>query len=713
MAMLRNYFLERKIKLKEKKTFSNLGILLKAIGINILFFIVMGLLFKPVWTVDNAVISNTIYGAYGETYDYHANYTSFLYAKIVVFFLNCFPGLPWYTILENLWIFFAFSLMTYLIFEKFNNLFGTMVNIVLLVFFSYEGYACPQFTKTAAILSAIGIFSVLCSKKRFLRIFLGVLLFSLGALIRVSAAEMALGAWGCILILHVMIAFLKKNRNLIYENLIILGLFGSICLSILLINNFIKNESNESDEWRQYKNWTFYRALIQDYQVPDYAEFINEYEEMGVSENDLLIWRSWNNDPNIMKVDIMQEIVQLSYDSTNELVLNIFNFSNIFDFFKIFPKSFLYIDSFYAYLLILLFCMFATQKKNFINVLGGGVSSILIYMLLNYYLFIKGRYLVHRVDIGLAFVVCLTVIYWMNEEMDFYIKNKEVKFAGAITCLLLVVPYKNYSDDIHPVTEEQQTKNKYFFSETSNDTEHYYTIVSDRNNTYAKFSVFNAWDCVPIGFFRNIYGCTQPTPKIKDLWKAYNITNPYLDALNNDLIYLVFDKDSTMQEAMKKYIEEHTGEKVELILVKDYLDKKVYRAFSKPLEELYNFENTIDESNKLKGNVKAVLENEDSEESNCYLTLSGNMHINKESGFAQNTYLLIEDKESDEKTVCSIKQSEDSKGEYVSEGYFSNLNAEVELPEYYDEDDSLYLIIESKGTFYRTKLLVETNINNG
>ena len=326
MAMLRNYFLERKIKLKEKKTFSNLGILLKAIGINILFFIVMGLLFKPVWTVDNAVISNTIYGAYGETYDYHANYTSFLYAKIVVFFLNCFPGLPWYTILENLWIFFAFSLMTYLIFEKFNNLFGTMVNIVLLVFFSYEGYACPQFTKTAAILSAIGIFSVLCSKKRFLRIFLGVLLFSLGALIRVSAAEMALGAWGCILILHVMIAFLKKNRNLIYENLIILGLFGSICLSILLINNFIKNESNESDEWRQYKNWTFYRALIQDYQVPDYAEFINEYEEMGVSENDLLIWRSWNNDPNIMKVDIMQEIVQLSYDSTNELVLNIFNF---------------------------------------------------------------------------------------------------------------------------------------------------------------------------------------------------------------------------------------------------------------------------------------------------------------------------------------------------------------------------------------------------
>ena len=108
-----------------------------------------------------------------------------------------------------------------------------------------------------------------------------------------------------------------------------------------------------------------------------------------------------------------------------------------------------------------------------------------------------------------------------------------------------------------------------------------------------------------------------------------------------------------------------------------------------------------------------MLEKEDSEESNCYLTLSGNMHINKESGFAQNTYLLIEDKESDEKTVCSIKQSEDSKGEYVSEGYFSNLNAEVELPEYYDEDDSLYLIIESKGIFYRTKLLVETNINNG
>ena len=45
---------------------------------------------------------------------------------------------------------------------------------------------------------------------------------------------------------------------------------------------------------------------------------------------------------------------------------------------------------------------------------------------------------------------------------------------------------------------------------------------------------------------------------------------------------------------------------------------------------------------------------------------------------------------------------------YGDEGYFAQINASIELPAFYDEEDVINLIIEDAGTFYSVNLQGES-----
>lgn len=687
-----------------KKIYYKHEILCKSLILNILFFAGMELFFETILPVDNAIIQSTIYGAAGNDYSYHTDYMTFPYAYIVVFFLRLFPNVPWYTILDCIWLFIAFTCVTYLVYEKYNNHFGTLVNMIMLTFFSYEGYICMQFTKTAAFLMGAGIFSLICAKKRKRFIFVGLLLVTIGCFMRSSMMLMCIGSWGIVLFIKLLKCLrdrdVHKVRQIMVSFVILLGVYG-VYVGASKISSAVRLCS---EEWVEYTEWTYNRARLLDYVTPDYEEFASEYQEIGVSENDLAVWDAWNLDYSVMNTDVLKKILALQHEDERGLMQKVFSLENILGFFKEFPISFLTIDTFYA--LILIVCLFVFGSQMSRNNCLGLALLFGIYMLLNYYLFINGRYLQHQVDVGICFVMYLLIVCWMDKDAKID-KTVMMQMAVAAICLLCV-PYQTESDDKQMTSDEQIERNYDFYSLTNLDKEHYYTVARSKKMGYTNFLAFDAWDCIPIGFYKNVYLNVVPTPEVREVLEEYGIENPYLDTIDNDQMYLVFDVNSKVEENLETYIEEHTDKDVELVLVKEYFGKEIYRVESKPLTELYSFKNAVENEDMLVGYCDTTLSEKKDKKTNeqgRYLELNGNVHVEGENGFAQNTYLKVCDTDSDMYELFHVKQSEDQSYSKVDENYYSKLSAKIQLPDFYDKKDEIYLIIEYKGEVYQKKLV--------
>lgn len=680
-------------------------LLCKSLILNILFFIGMELCFETILTVDNAIISSTIYGASGNDYNFRTDYMSFPYSYIVVLFLRLFPGLPWYAILDCVWLFIAFTIVTYLVYEKYNNRFGTILNVIMLAFFSYEGYICMQFTKTAAFLIGAGIFALICAKKRVSFILIGIILVIVGGFMRSNMMLMCIGAWGIVLFVQLIKGFFEKDKNTIRDILVSFTILLGVCGIYFGVTKIASATRLASEEWIEFSEWTRNRALLLDYEIPDFEEYAEEYAAIGVSENDLLVWGVWNLDYSLMNTGTMAEILEIKPKDEIGLIAKVFCLENIIGFLKEFPIKFLSIDTFYA--LVLMVCLYVLGSRMSANSCWGLILLFGIYMLLNYYLFINERYLQHQVDVGICFVIYLLFIYWMDREVGL---NKKVMLQmAAVAVCLLCVPYQTESDDRQMTSDERKENNHTFYSLTSDDVEHYYTIVKSKKLVYSNFVSFGAWDCVPIGFYKNIYGNELPTPELRSVQAEYGIENPYLDTVDNDQMYLVFDVKSEVEETFETYIEEHTGKDVELVLVKEYFEKEIYRVESKSLKELYSFENAIENPDMMIGSCDVnVYKKKDkkTKEKNTYLELNGNMHLEGKNGFSQNTYLKICDSESDMYELYHVKQSEEDGYNKTDENYYSKLSAKIQLPDFYDENDEIYLVIEYKGEIYQEKLSI-------
>ena len=210
------------------------------------------------------------------------------------------------------------------------------------------------------------------------------------------------------------------------------------------------------------------------------------------------------------------------------------------------------------------------------------------------------------------------------------------------------------------------------------------------------WGTFEAWDCVPIGFFENVYGTVDPSPEIMEKVHSYGIENPFLDVVDNETMYVVFGANNKMQESYETYVEEHTQQDVDLVVVKEYHNKKICRVNSCSLKEIYDFSNVSD-SGRIIGTYNIKCKNE-------ALIFNGNMHIAEKNGFAQNTYIEIRDAETSEYELYYVKQTEAGDFKKTDDNYYSNLNAEIDLPIFYDESDEIYIIIEYKGEVCRQRL---------
>lgn len=598
--------------------------LLLAVLLNIIYLGGMLLIYKPFLSPDDYMMSETVYGVFGDDYDFHVKYMNFNYGKIIVQLLRWFPNIPWYTVLFYIWTFLSLTLVSKIVFAKFPKLISLFVVNVILLYFSYEGYVGIQFSKIAGITGAAGALAILASPS-WMVIILGMVLFVLSIFIRYDMAKMVVGSFFVMLVLMALIELVSKGKikwdKKIYLKMVILGLL------FFIVPKIPSYDASENMYWSYYWECNSNRSYIQDYPLPDYETYRDIYEELDISQNDIYIWKSWNSDGQAItseRVNVLRKInngiitsrsqlenhefkdedILEAYeryvhmaekhktndsDSTAALgmdrhafenfcknIMVYLKMENVTGFLKKYPKAFLTIDVAFAYLLCVILILFVSHKDHIFSLMAVGLSFI-IGLLLNYYLYVHDRYLQHRVDVGIFFtLICLCITLYKNQYMEEQEQNEDIlkKIFIVISAVMIITPYKFFGDDSYTYSEEKLEANRSLIDYMSDNAENCYLFTGTVNTGSLWYKFCDAFAIPERHYGKNIfrgYGIWN----VKR-YQEHGVDYVYSDIVDNDSIYLVLANNDTNEAAWEEYISKHSGREAKLELQENIYGAKLY-----------------------------------------------------------------------------------------------------------------------------------------
>lgn len=599
--------------------------LLLTVLLNIIYLGGMLLLYKPIMRPDDYQMSQRVYGVFGDDYDYHTKYMNFNYGKIIVRLLRWFPSIPWYTILFYIWVFLSLVLVSKIVLDKFPKTMSYLIVNVILLYFSYEGYVCLQFTKIAGITGAAGATAILlCSS--WIEIILGILLFILSLFIRYDVAKMIVGAFLAMLLGASVIEFVSK-RKIKWDKSIYIR-FAILAVVFFIVPFIPSYDKSEKMYWSYFWQCNSNRSYIQDYLLPDYGTYRDIYEKLGISQNDIYIWKSWNSDGQAMtkeRVDVLRQINEGKITQREQIELYEFKdkdiweeferyvndkennndeykkslplganqhvfaslgrgicfylkFENITNFFKKFPKAFLTIDVAFAYLLCIFLILIISYRDNVCSIIAVMLSFI-IGLLLNYYLYVRGRYLQHRVDVGIFLtLICICIILYQYNvcDKDKLEKRYVIRIVMVFIVVSLITPYKYYGDDYNLCNDEQLLLNQNLMQYMEENEECCYQLAGtmSKGTTWNQF--YDAFSVPSIGVAKNVFsGYGYVIGNLKQ-YQERGIHYVYSDIVDNDSIYLVLANNDTNEAAWEEYISKHSGKEVKLELQENIYGAKFY-----------------------------------------------------------------------------------------------------------------------------------------
>lgn len=692
----------------------------KSILLNLAYLSGMLLFFVPFFSIDDYLMSNIVYGVYGADYDYQITYMNFLYGRLIVFLLRLFPRIPWYTVLFYIWIFAALTLLTYVILKWSDNFAGMLLANLLLLFFSYEGYVAIQFTKVAGMTGAVAVLVLMSDKISWKPKIFGIGLWILTCMIRMDCARMAFGVWCLLLGWNVWETFWKNKKILLKEYVRRGGFFllGACIFFTAPKFSLLGMTGEEKDFWKLYWAHNEIRSGMQDYPVPDYEKNKETYEALGISENDLYLFTSWNWDCDVMTLEkgaIIQAMREGDDEKTEALLADyltekktipllrqsvldigsalvpllkkVFDIHTVTGFFKVFPKALLKIDVCTVYFLIMLItplCWNVRGKESIRAVLLSGGTLFL----LNYYLYMDSRYLLHRVDVGVTFMA-ITVFLVLITEKEYSLSERvggRGMAFGVLTLLMLDGTYFWYYGDYQTPDSQTIRQNQMFYEEAAADTNHCYLLGYCREMGGDIQVFYEALDVPEIGAAKNVI-------RGNFIWNLLKMDRLFTNIVDsNEMYFALWDGDGN-EASWNRYFTEHGDAETRLAPVRQYLGKTIYCIRALPLKETVDLPKWNEMSRQIKGNIECSI----SENS---LTISGTAYTEGNTGFSQRAYIQIVDSRTGEYELYDTFTVCDETKNYGDEGYFAKISAEIELPDFYNRSTRINLLIEQDGDFY-------------
>lgn len=391
-------------------------LLLLSLAFNISMMFLLYRLFDPVFEGnDDITVVQFVNGSCG-SFDPHMVYQNYLMGIVLSALYRAAPEMPWYSWFQFWALSLSFTAVTYVLSCRIRRGAGFVLALLVQSWAAYECYINLQYTKTAGVLAAAGML-LLWHGLRDRRILKGSVLGGIGLAVwsilyrYVQFAACAALTAGIPLLMLLDAACRKGDEeDASGESAgplqIFLRCLAACAVLGVLLAGLVKFDRAMYDRdpvWKNYAAYNNARSELMDYGMPKYDDFESLYTELGISRTAYSLFESWNSgDTDVFSTEVMLRLAAARpVKEPGPATLKAF--------LREVPKGLLKNRIFRCFLVCAgLWLLFGRHDRRALLALA---AEAVLFGALYYYLFLKGRYLYNRVDVGLLMSALLVLLY--------------------------------------------------------------------------------------------------------------------------------------------------------------------------------------------------------------------------------------------------------------------------------------------------------------
>ena len=226
-----------------------------------------------------------------EGYPY-VGFVNYFLCRLLILMAPVFPETNIFVLSQIAISFVAFVVVLKVIFERNEEFFESALAVAVVAFFSFDHYCSVQFTKTSALLMAAGLLYVADTythSRSPLSFFIGFLLYFTGVCYRQMGLFPAAAYIAVFMIIWWMLNGREyfKGRSVVRETVLVIVIVSFI-IAPYGFDKLSDRMNAGTPELALAREYQALRVRITDYPVLDnYDRFADEYEEAGISKNDV------------------------------------------------------------------------------------------------------------------------------------------------------------------------------------------------------------------------------------------------------------------------------------------------------------------------------------------------------------------------------------------------------------------------------------------
>ena len=357
---------------------------------------------------DDFVMEMILSGTYTGKHDVHIMFSNILWAAFLLPLYKMFASVSWYFVGQIIVCFVSLLTICYVLSEVLKKPIAVALSILITVYAALDIYVLPQFTKTAisAVLSGSLLFLWNVFSERKIRHYItATVLVLIGSWIRISAIYIVAP-----FILVIIIYEIGKQiscGSFSFPQFLKEGIVPGLCLIfvVFLCAWFDGFGYSSNDEYSYYRQYSTARATIVDYAWPSYVEYEDEFQNIGVSENDYRMITGWNlGDSDTYSLELLEEVGEIVKLDRGKTEVSERQFITVFK-----NRQLRYSGAVLCIVLGLL-CIFIDWKKTWIPIVLALICGACFF-----YYYYLGR-MVYRVEFGYYFCAAVLIAFYSRSE---------------------------------------------------------------------------------------------------------------------------------------------------------------------------------------------------------------------------------------------------------------------------------------------------------
>lgn len=505
-----------------------------AIGVNLLMAAFFLAVMRPVFDSNDDFNIAMFVNRSRPVQDPFWLYCNWILGSVCAFLYRITNMLPWYGLMQYAGLFAAFTAAFWVIQRLFHSGAALVLSMTLLNYFAAESYINLQFTRTAGVCAACGLFLVVYAitreKMMICPLVSGILITVYGYMYRHLEADVIFalfGVFGLYLLLRVKKDAAGNEIKRAVRYLIVFALTIGCCYGCRLIDRHAYSRNEESARYEEINDA---RAALMDYGFPKYEEHADLFQSLGITYNAYKLFSKWNfYDPDVFTLEKMNALIEVQERKSASL-------QTLKDFFGVYPYKWFENPMFYCFLVMLVIALLYGVKgwERPLEIL----LLVLAMTALFYYLYLQGRYNIQRVDDPVWMAGCLILVYLISPKRLML----PVRYAWTMVFVLLVVNQNHWSVFWRHNTAGKEAKRvaaANFIAEVASDQDHLYL---SKAGLYAISPGYGPLSLVPLDVASNMCvlgGWPAGSPAYAAVLEKYGVENPYRDCVNNDKVYLI------------------------------------------------------------------------------------------------------------------------------------------------------------------------------